>query len=93
MTLHKRFRLEFVAVVSDIARSNVRSYMEGVSTILKHCDQYAHEHCDNKVAWEDRLWNEEDQVWEFLICYSCLGPTSAQCAEHGGSCLNGDAAP
>ena len=29
----------------------------------------------------------------FFICYSCLGTTSAECAEHGGSCLNGDDAP
>ena len=53
----------------------------------------AHEHCDIEVTWEDRLWNEEDQVLELRICYSCLGTTSAECAEHGGSCLNGDAAP
>ena len=53
----------------------------------------AHEHCDNEVTWEDRLWNEEDEVWECITCYSCLGPTSAQCAEHGGSCCNGDAVP
>ena len=52
-----------------------------------------HEHCDNEVTWDDRLWNGEDQVWEFFICYSCLGTTSPECAEHGGSCLSGDAAP
>ena len=36
MTLHK-FRLEFVTVVSDIARNNVLSCKEGVPTILTHC--------------------------------------------------------
>ena len=59
-----------------------------------------HEHCDNDVTRDNRLWNEMEQVWEFLVCYSCLGTTSAECAEHGGSCLTGmvlidlgDAAP
>ena len=36
-TLHKWFRLEFVTVVSDIARNNVLSCKEGVPTILTHC--------------------------------------------------------
>ena len=60
-----------------------------------HIDPFwcAHEHCENEITWEDRVWNAEDQVWEFLICYSCVGPTSEQCAEHSGSCCNDDAAP
>ena len=52
-----------------------------------------HEGCDNDVTWEDRVWNSEDQVWEFLICYNCVGPTSQHCAEHGGPSCNGDTAP
>ena len=53
----------------------------------------AHESCTNQLRWGDRVWNAEYQVWEFIICCHCLGPTSKLCAEHGGSCCDNATAP
>jgi hypothetical protein len=45
---------------------------------------HAHENCNTQLSWPDRVWNADDQVWEFVICCHCVGATSQFCAEHGG---------
>ena len=66
------------------------SLMDGACTDHVNPEWCTHGNCTNKLKWEDRVWNAEDQVWEFLICCNCLGPTSQFCAEHGELC-NGEA--
>ena len=46
----------------------------------------AHENCTTQLSWPDRVWNVDEQVWEFVICGHCLGTTSQFCGEHGGAC-------
>ena len=53
----------------------------------------AHENCTTQLSWPDRVWNADDQVWEFVICCHCLGATSQFCAEHGGACGDSATAP
>ena len=92
ITLNTCFRVESATVVTDTAQSNVLSCKVGAPTILTQCGIITGS-CTNEVTWEDRVWNAEDQVWEFPICYNCVGPTSQFCAGHGGPCCNNAAAP
>ena len=91
--LNTCFRLESATFVSRGYSAEQCSLMQGAC--CDHIDPLwcNHEDCDNEITWEDCVWNVEDQVWEFLIYYSCVGHTSQHCAEHGGSCCNGDTAP
>ena len=93
-TLYTCFRLESATFVSDIYSAEQCALMIMQGACSDHIDPLwcNHEHCENEITWEGRVWNTEGQVWDFLICYSCVGPTSQHCAD-GGSCCNGDAAP
>ena len=95
MTLQPCFHLEFVICVLDTPQSNaiVLRLMSGSCSDHLEALWCSYEHCGNEITWDDHTWNEVEHVWEFLICYSCLGTTSAECAERGGSCLEGNDAP
>ena len=58
--------------------------MDGACTDRVDPEWCAHENCTKQLRWADRVWNADDQVWEFAICCHCLGATSQFCAEHGG---------
>ena len=89
MTPMNCFWKESATLVSEQPQWSVLSCVELVLTMLNHYGVITNTVCGNKITWEGCVWNADHHLWGFHICYSCMGPTSQHCAEHGGSCCNG----